>query len=556
MGSCHKIIVTAMVLGCLCLVRPASVCRAAEPGFTVDSYIPDYFYDFEWRIDGGMRLLGGTGTLGRDIPFLFGADRIDSHTSDRQSLDFSSHTTYRYQTIPHFLKLTLGAIAHYDHINALSSHHTDDPGNLTDFTDNSSNNHSYNLQISPTFDGGVYIFSDFLLSATFGFQYDTRGTFSGKSSDYTEHVDVIGIDSTVRYIVDRTVDNSDDRKAYSADIAVMPGWGRVYEGYFAATALYMIDELRREGRLNREPTPEEMRELCDLIYHYRLKHPVDTRLLKIDALQHVMDFFIERNIIGDPGPYGYLLIQDVWDYFPRQSRLFGFRFRVGPGISFTRYRSDRSMDEDRYYVYYFTYPTGNDTINSSRSEVVRSASLKNEYRRTYLAAMAEYHKPLDIRWQLDALVSARYYPDAYRISNSSGREYYSDAPNSGGTSDLYTVYNAMYRIDATGVIWYILNSRTSSNLSIGYIRDHYNSALHQTYTSLPGSSSVEPVGRDNQEIGYLSLRGTLVYRLAIPTTLTVLAEYDHQTQEIYQETTTNRHDHGYEFSVMISHYLY
>lgn len=556
MGSCHKIIVTAMVMGCLCLVRPASECRAAEPGFTVDSYIPEYFRDFEWRIDGGMRLFGGGGTIGRDISFPDEGDRIDSYTNDQQSLDLTSHTTYRYQTIPHFLKITLGAIAHYDHINALSSRHTDDPGNFTDFIDDSRNDHSYDLQISPTFDGGVYIFSDFLLSATFGFQYDNRGTLSSKSSHHAERVDVIGTDSTVHHIDDRSADNGDDRKAYSADIAVMPGWGRVYEGYFAATALYMIDELRREGRLNREPTPEEMRELCDLIYYYRLKHPVDTRLLKIDALQHIMDYFIDQNIVSDPGPYGYLLVQDVWDYFPRQSRLFGFQFRAGPGITFTRYQSDRSLTEDRYLLHYRTYPTGIDTISSSEYHAVQSAFNRVEYRRTYLAATAEYHRPLDIRWQLDALVSARYYPDAYRISNSSSREYYSDIPNSGSTSDLYTVYNAMYRIDATGVIWYILNSRTSSNLSIGYLRDHYNSALHRTYTWMSGTTTVDPVRRDNEEIEFLSLRGTLVYRLAVPTTLTVLAEYDNQTQEIYQETTTDRHDHGYEFSVMISHYLY
>ncbi len=542
--------------GFLCVAWPATVVRAAEPGFTVDSYIPEYFRDFEWRINGGMQLTGPGDERSRLVPYPYEGDMKSTYSNDRQLLNIDTYLKYRYRTVPRFLTVALGVAGRYDHSNSFGSNLRADPGNFTVYDNDHQNYHTYESVLYPSFDAGAYVYDDFFVSAASRIQYRSGGTFNGKDSFHTERVDVVGVDSTYTYVADGTGDRATDLKTYSADVSLLPGWGRVYEGNFAATALYMVDELRREGLLGREPTSDELRELCDLIYYYRLKHPVDSRLLKIDALRHIMDSFIENNMIADPGPYGYLLIQDVWDYFPRQDRLFGFRFRLGPGIEYSSNRSNSSTDDNRHTRTYLHTPTGDLSMYESDFRAVYSSARKDEFRGTYVEAIAEYHKPLDIRWQFDGVVSASYYPNAHEFTYIIDRRYDETTSPYKYMRDTYIVYNAMHDVAASGKIEYILNSRTFSSLTVGYVRSHFNSAIQYNHSISSEITVTDPIRRDDRETEEVTFEGTLTYRLSIPTTLAVNALYRNRSQTVYQEVTDDRDSDDYRLSATLSHYLY
>ncbi len=554
MDSRYAAIGVAFVTIIFCITLPGSVCRAAEPGFAVDSYIPDYFRDFEWRVDGGMLLAGPENQQVRLVPLPREGDTRSTHSIDQQMLEINSSFKYRYRTIPRFLTVTMGMGARYDHANSFSSAQRTYPGDFIDYDNAHQNDHAYDFRIYPSFDAGTYVIDDIFISMVSRILYRTGGTFSGKESYHNENYDLFAIDTAYLHISDGTRDRTNDLKSYSADAALMPGWGRVYEGNFAATALYMVDELSREGLLEREPTANEMRELCDLIYYYRLKHPVDSRLLKIDALRHVMDLFIGNDLITDPGPYGYLLIQDVWDYFPRWERLFGFRFRCGPGIEYSSYRTNESMDVDEHTRYQLHTPDGDVDMFESDHREVYSTARKDEFRGTYVKATAEYHKPLDIRWQFDGVVDASYYPNAHEFTNIIRQREV--PPYTRWQDDTYIVYTAMYDISASGGIEYILNSRTSSRLTAGYIKSHYNSAIQYSYSRYGYATFIDPITRDDRELDEVIVEGTLTYRLSIPTTLTINAVYRNRSQNVYQEDTDDWDSDEYWLSVRLSHYLY
>jgi len=549
-------ICAALLTGLLIVIHPESAVRAAEPGFTVDSYIPEYFRDFEWRVEGGMQLAGPGDQRVRILTLPREGDTRSTYSNDRQMLDVNSYFKYRYRTIPRFLTVALGVGAQYDHFNNFGSSLTTVPGDFSDYDITHQNNHTYEFRLYPSIDAGAYVYEDFFVSAVSSIQYGTEGVFDGKESNHTEHFDVVSIDTTYVYIADESSNRPNDRKRYSVDAALLPGWGRLYEGYFAATALYMVDELRREGLLEREPTADEMRQLCEQIYYYKLKHPVDTRLLKIDALRHIMDLFIDNNLISDPGPYGYLLIQDVWDYFPRQERLFGFRFRFGPGIEYASDRMSSSADREDYTQTYLHTPTGDVALYDNDLHEVYSSTRKNEFRRTYVEAIAEYHKPLDIRWQFDGVVSAAYYPYAHEFTNNVNRRYRETVSPYEYMQDTYIVYNAMYDIAASGGVEYILSSRTSSRLTAGYVRSHYNSAIQYSHSYSGETAVIDPIGREDRETDEVIFQGTLTYRLSIPTTLGISASYRIVDQTIYRDITDDRDWDEYRLSVALSHYLY
>jgi len=91
------------------------------------------------------------------------------------------------------------------------------------------------------------------------------------------------------------------------------GYGRVYNGVYAATAMYMIDELKKAGYIDKEPSYPQMIEMTDIIYQYRLKYYDDRRIHRIEALTAVGEYLQQQGLADDFGTGGQLIIQDVWD---------------------------------------------------------------------------------------------------------------------------------------------------------------------------------------------------------------------------------------------------
>ncbi len=203
-----------------------------------------------------------------------------------------------------------------------------------------------------------------------------------------------------------------DSKMYAIDGVITAGWGRRYEGMYAATALNMVRELRENNVIEREPTEEQLSELTDLVYRYRQTSSSDKRLFRIESLNGILDYLASEGIIGERLPYQHLLIEDVWDYFPRDMRYFGWQARSGVG-----YYHDWSMSQgdqrvysfDRVFRFWEGAMPGGDTVRNDSSASYRYYHNSQENVRSYLVAEVEWSKPIGLDWQMEISGEGKYY---------------------------------------------------------------------------------------------------------------------------------------------------
>jgi hypothetical protein len=549
------IILTGLILTCW-----ASSMRAAEPSFSIDSYIPEKFVDFRWSVDGSFQLGGQRHDSNDDYVGLPLRSREATSSYDRQSLRLSTSSSYRYETIPRFLSVSGGISANAANRNSRSSNIGIDTLGFPDVSSMDSDSKDYNFAFSQTTEAGQYIVDDFFVSAFCKLKSSyweipgQEGTLS--STNYYQ----FSSDSMRMNIYDRRTDFTSERKTYSFDVRFMPGWGRVYEGQYAATALYMVDELKREGLLRRTPSAEEMRALTEIIYQYRLKHVIDKRLHKIEALSQVLDYLQKNDIADNADPYGYLLIQDVWDYFPNFYRPFGSRIRVGAGVDMYFSRSRESSDEEIRQIeteFYIYDPDVVDTIYDYKDSYVGYHHEKVIRRSSYLSFLAEYFKPISLRWQIDLASEVRYYFSAYQSVTDHGIIYFDWSTFVDRFTDSYTDYNAYHVIDLWGAARYIHDSRTSAEFETAYTHNHRNSSIRDhVIDKQTGSDIISLPERYDTSNGKLTLRSSIKYRISIPTTLSVNLQYDIISSELLRDSLSEHDDSGYSIRVNIIHHLY
>jgi len=245
----------------------------------------------------------------------------------------------------------------------------------------------------------------------------------------------------------------------------------------------------------------------------------------------------EKGITDDLGPHGYLLIQDVWDYFPRFDRRFGWQVKGGPGLDYN-YRSsqDHNAYADFSYDSYYRHST-------------------SEARSPYLQLKADYFRPLGLRWQVDLASSARYYLDPSTLTK------YTEIRYPSGTV-LYRRQEqnqwAFYTITLEGAARYIFDSRTSALFRPAYRLTHARfSDLDEMRIYYP---EIRYDTRGDRFEGQLILAGSMEYRISIPTTLRVNAQYRRNDREQNQwgvnQSSGDAMNSSYSLSVDIVHYLY
>lgn len=279
-----------------------------------------------------------------------------------------------------------------------------------------------------------------------------------------------------------------------------------------------------------------MQELTALVYHYRNTHAVDARLQKIEALSKILDYLKQCNVIGDAGPYGYLLIQDVWDYFPTVSRRFGYRFRLGSGINY-QYQSSRSTikRESNGVTTYHSY-------GHSRSQTTQP----------YLTAIAELAHPLGLRWQVDLLTQWKYFIKPENWGKSFSIQYI--PLRELGTAARFYSCEADQTLQFSGLCCYIIDSRSNAKMSFTYDLNHYNSRTQYEQFSSGEARFSE------QSYDYFGSAFTaaleLEYRINIPTILTVRLQYSDTDNEMRDNLREEDDSRYYQLRAEISHYLF
>jgi hypothetical protein len=441
--------------------------QTARSQFHITSYIPERFTDFQWQATGSMDFSGYHNDRSDENPY--GYPEARETKRDAKYIYLSSDARYRYLTVPRYLTVSG---------NLQSSFYQPGTG--------AGGSAEVSQRTWSSFDAGWYPWSEMLLSTV----ADVRWQYDQAVSHYNPKGDFRG---------------------YQVHLAVLPGWGHVYEGRYAATALYMVDELRKNGVLRREPRDDELLALTKLIHTYRQTHAIDKRLFKIEALTAILQYLQQQGIIDNAGPYGYVLIQDIWDYFPDETRPFGLQVRGGFGILYL-YSTKQSTDEESrgglgYHAYSYTHSENQDP---------------------YVTVAARYYRPLGLRWQADFDGDWRQYLNSY---NHWRIVYIHYQPlGSESTVDELTQVNLKHSLAVSGAIRYIIDSRSSLRWTTTYQNSHYNSK------PAPPASDM----RREFEAEALWTHVSFDYRVAIPTTFRVDLNlgYDEQGRRLRTRAET------------------
>jgi hypothetical protein len=301
-----------------------------------------------------------------------------------------------------------------------------------------------------------------------------------------------------------------------------------------------VNELRSRSLVVKEPTVAQMTELCALIYQNRLQHAVDTRIRLIESMQTILDFLTTNGIVA-AGTSQAIILQDVWNYFPRVSRRFGFQVRAGLGFEYD-YGRNHSSERSRLVDLLTRYPEANpgdlDTTAFTDTVSVTDYAQARESTLPYLLMRFEYARPLNLKWQFDADVTAKYFVNA-RLSSKYGGDYGKD-------------YQSYQTLKASGMFQFIVNSRTMATFSSSVSYSHYNVKLRSYADAIPVSSPE----RIQHSLDYTELL-TLEYRISIPTTLTATCSYNHIHYPYAGIQNTSTDDiSAFRASISLSHYLF
>ncbi len=512
--------------------------------FRVDSYIPEKFTDTEWRVNGSTRVNGSSSNTEDEAENIF----YNSDNSDNsQSLSMSNSLKYRYITVPKYLStgFSLGTSYNHSSSDSYNKRISGLPNGYDQITNADRSSSRFAPYLSGYMDGGNYFENNILLSAIFKFslRYDQSTSDNRSDSRQYNHF----ADDSVSYHFSET-DRELDRNNYSNNISleILPGWGHLYEGQYAATAIYMIDELKDHGYITNDPTDEQMIKLTDIIYQYRLKHYIDSRLHEIEALTSVVEYLKVENVIDSTIPNAQIIIQDVWNYFPKHTRQFGLRVRAGAGIRYAYSKATNiETRNDEYYSarYHIDTPADVQDVSESSSLFQGDEVRRSTDTREYLKMMIEYCKPISKEWQLDNNIQFTMYSDHTR-EYQHRRTYSYDGSFFNVFTRLEEIeYTDSYDFDQKTNLYYIPNSRTLLNFRLNTKYMHYNRriTINQNDTEILN---------DKENFGYFrgSLLGRADYRISIPTTLSASVGCDF----IHSDTQDS---FNYTVSLGISHYL-
>ena len=511
-----------------------------DPQFQVNSYIPQKFTDVTWRLDGDFGFSGRQ--IDREGPMHYD-QYLSSKENDSRNISFASYTTYNYVTIPRFFNASLGVFGSGSAYSSESFNDREDSLYGTSHAVGDNDRSRYGFAFSSSLNAGQYLLEDMFVSAITSFAYNYSGNPEDKAYSFDSNIQVDDTGWIYSSINERQSVTDSDIKQHRLNAEITSGWGRLYEGRYAATAMNIVGELRNSGLIEREPSYDEELALTELVYQYRQKHAIDSRLRRIEALDSIISYLHERGIIADPGPYGHLLIQDVWDYFgSRQSRQFGWTVTGGVSYDYSKRKYQSDSDRTRYLIHTLHHPDSAgavDTLGYIDTIEYISTSLSDISSSPALVVRGRYSRPLSLKWQLDVSAGCKFFFDAYE---SHQRREITQRTDYTDYYDLYLSVQAEYTYDMRTRITLLAAFDTPNRRQIAQVVGA---------TPLP---DFEPPREESS--WSLRLGASMTYRISIPTTLSCSLSWDKQHNDWTAYDPYQNDNSSYRFSARISHWLY
>ncbi len=539
MGRNRPLAFTSCFLLLLSVLPTTRSLEAGEDTFKIPDYIPQKFTDLRLQITGGANSSNQNSSNSSVRESQTGSVLLETgdgkSNSHNHYFNLGSSGEYRYETVP--FKLRCGADLTTNLNYSKNNDEDHDWGKYYERRSTSDNSyHNYAVSARPFLSGLKYVLRDFFVMTDdhLGLSYShapgNRHAMLYEAQRASD--DSLSMETQLSLY---SYQSRNRQFTFSADINGAFGFGHIYEGWYAATSLYIMDELRSRSLLEAEPSTQQMKELSALVYQNALQHAIDNRIRFIESMQTILGYLEQQGILKQ-GFSSALIVQDVWNYFPRTSRRFGWQVSIGCGLANDYMRNNDSSFNVTTRIntrYLIENPSVIDTITSEHNEVVSRSKATEHSSFPYMQLQADCHRAIDLKWQFDTDLAGRYYFHTYRKSEFGGR----------------TDYDDYVSLDGEATLTYIMNSRTSAVLRGQLTYESYK----LTTTEGAGSGSSKR-SLDRHQYG-VSLRMT--YRLSIPTSLSFALEYSDQRYP--KSSATYLYESNYESysaSVSVSHYLF
>jgi hypothetical protein len=183
---------------------------------------------------------------------------------------------------------------------------------------------------------------------------------------------------------------SSDRYALvDLEVPLLMGKGRIEPVQDARLAVYILEDLYKEGRITRLPGQEEIIALASLISEIKNKRFFDYRIRKIAEIEKVDSFLQAGGFISKADARYFTTLNDNWDNSAGPLRESGRRFSAGLVPNTTLSRTYNKVEYDT---------TTTDYITKNRTSIFG------------IRAFADYTVaiPMDLHWQKNWSLNASY----------------------------------------------------------------------------------------------------------------------------------------------------
>jgi hypothetical protein len=282
--------------------------------------------------------------------------------------------------------------------------------------------------------------------------FSSINRFYNKSSYFVELLPYISYSPYTMSFSDEDDSQKEIEHSLIISAPVSFGHGRIEPVQDARLAIYILDELKKEGRILNQPDEKKILELAGEISKIKKKRFFDSRIRRIEEMQAIDSFLIANNIVSSNDIVYFTRLSDQWDYAYGPERNSGFSVNFGFNNKFNVSRDWTESISD-----------GNDPVSSLFK--------MNEFT-VGAFGMMHYSKPLSLRWQSDLSLRLPY---DFLMTR--------DPRNIADDENDYNTHRIKPALDYS--IRYLPNSRTSVGLSAGaYFK--YMFGARKEYSDLYG----------------------------------------------------------------------
>lgn len=197
--------------------------------------------------------------------------------------------------------------------------------------------------------------------------------------------------------------NSQSYFGFNTNVKAGLGHGRIEIVTDAQMALFILNDLKKENRIEKEPSQGEIFELAELISTIRTKRFFDSRHKLIAEVKAIDSLLASQGIINQQDATYFTTIYDNWRYANNPSRQAGFRYAAGPLFSYHVLQSKSESIE---------------TPSSTNEEILSENKYLNSLLGYGIYINGSIEKPLNNKWQQSTHISFEHL-----IQTSSSHNY-------------------------------------------------------------------------------------------------------------------------------------